>query len=398
MARTPSSPGRAAKVELFLELSVLRYGIDPRTAVWGEPYYPQDAPGRWHAAAALLAEDPTVARDSIHTAVAANDVSLVRGFLARPETIGDREGDGGSGSGNGSQELASAVHPFDGWQPLMRLAYTRLPLPPPQPQPPSPSALPRQRRPAEADGARKAHNTTPPPGKDATEDPHPALAIAKLLLDAGADPSGGALRGDASGFRALTGVVGGGEAGQPAHPRAEALARMLLEHGADPLDGQALYNTSLVHLSHDGGGGSDGSGDDEDEEEDDVFWLEFLWAGCKERYMSDVRRSSSSVVIRAAGDELEAEAEEHVRKRWHDPMADGTLPAPPLAYLLSSAVTQCQPRRVAWLLEHGADANGLVGSGALTVLEVAEREGRGDVVELLVRHGARKRKEAGIKG
>jgi ankyrin repeat protein len=43
----------------------------------------------------------------------------------------------------------------------------------------------------------------------------------------------------------LTGAFGGGEEGpvaQPQHPHAPALARLLLERGADPNDGQTLYN------------------------------------------------------------------------------------------------------------------------------------------------------------
>ena len=43
----------------------------------------------------------------------------------------------------------------------------------------------------------------------------------------------------------LTGVFGEGELGpvrQPRHPHSIALARLLLEAGADPNDGQALYN------------------------------------------------------------------------------------------------------------------------------------------------------------
>ena len=46
-------------------------------------------------------------------------------------------------------------------------------------------------------------------------------------------------------FTALTGVLGGGEQGpvrQPRHPHWRALARLLLDAGADPNDGQALYN------------------------------------------------------------------------------------------------------------------------------------------------------------
>jgi ankyrin repeat protein len=46
-------------------------------------------------------------------------------------------------------------------------------------------------------------------------------------------------------FTVLTGVFGEGELGpvrQPRHPHSLALARLLLEAGADPNDGQALYN------------------------------------------------------------------------------------------------------------------------------------------------------------
>jgi hypothetical protein len=45
---------------------------------------------------------------------------------------------------------------------------------------------------------------------------------------------------------ALTGALGRGEQDQPRHPHAFALARLLLERGADPNDGQALYNNGLA--------------------------------------------------------------------------------------------------------------------------------------------------------
>ena len=45
-------------------------------------------------------------------------------------------------------------------------------------------------------------------------------------------------------FTALTGAFGDGEGGntQPSHPQRDALARLLLDAGADPNDGQTLYN------------------------------------------------------------------------------------------------------------------------------------------------------------
>jgi ankyrin repeat protein len=72
-----------------------------------------------------------------------------------------------------------------------------------------------------------------------------AVAVARLLLDAGADPSAGYLwEGLPSPFTALTGALGRGEGDPPPHPYALALARMLLEAGADANDAQTIYNYS----------------------------------------------------------------------------------------------------------------------------------------------------------
>jgi len=192
----------AQRVELFLEKGVHRYGTDPRTGKWGA--YERDGAARGAMAARILERHPEIARDSIHTAALAHDIDAVRGFLAKDPA------------------LANEPHPFDGWRPLMRAAYARLPLP----------------------AARNA------------------LPIATLLLDAGAEVTGNA-PGDLSGFRALTGVIGEGEGEQSPHPQAVEFARLLIARGADPLDGQALYNTSLG--------------------EDDTFWLELMWNECVKR-------------------------------------------------------------------------------------------------------------------
>lgn len=74
---------RSRIVERLLELSVLRYSIDPKTSEWsdhGGPY-PHDSPGRQSEAAAILAQDHSIAQDSIHTAVLAQDAERVRAFL-----------------------------------------------------------------------------------------------------------------------------------------------------------------------------------------------------------------------------------------------------------------------------------------------------------------------------
>ena len=71
-----------------------------------------------------------------------------------------------------------------------------------------------------------------------------AVAVARLLLEAGADPNAGYLwEGLIPPFTALTGALGGGGP-IPPHPQELALARVLLGAGADANDGQAIYNRS----------------------------------------------------------------------------------------------------------------------------------------------------------
>ncbi|WP_432843433.1 hypothetical protein [Dactylosporangium sp. CA-092794] len=150
-------------------------------------YSGQDGPHRWADARRLLAERPGLTGDDIWAASAAGRVDDVRRLLA---------GDPGLARARGG--------PFR-WRPLCYLAYSRA-----------------------GDGPD-------------------VVAVARLLLEAGADPNEGYLfNGLPYPFTALTGLLGNGEQGparQPRHRQWRPLARLLLDAGADPNDGQALYNT-----------------------------------------------------------------------------------------------------------------------------------------------------------
>lgn len=79
-----------------------------------------------------------------------------------------------------------------------------------------------------------------------------AVETVKVLLARGAGPNAGFLwQGLVPPFTALTGTFGNGENGEPRHPDRFTIARLLLEAGADPNDGQALYNNGIGGENHD---------------------------------------------------------------------------------------------------------------------------------------------------
>ncbi|MGH9231526.1 MAG: ankyrin repeat domain-containing protein [Acidimicrobiales bacterium] len=149
--------------------------------------YGADDPARPQQARALLAEHPELASATIHTAAAVGDLAATQRLLT--DDRGQARSEGG---------------PYR-WEPLLYLAYSRI--------------------------------DSPQPG-------HAPLEVARLLLDAGADPNAGYLWESEYPFTALTGAFGDGESGRntPPHPDALELAQLLLDAGADPNDSQTLYN------------------------------------------------------------------------------------------------------------------------------------------------------------
>jgi ankyrin repeat protein len=158
--------------EEFLRLACLTYGTD--------------YPGRTADADLLLARHPRLPTANVFTMAVTGSADALADVLAEDPGLARAQGG-----------------PF-GWEPLLYLAYGRL-------------------------------NA---PGR--------YVAAAGLLLDHGADPNAGFLwDGLTSPFTVLMGAFGGGERHEPPHPHGLALARLLLEAGADPNDSQTLYNLGL---------------------------------------------------------------------------------------------------------------------------------------------------------
>jgi ankyrin repeat protein len=165
-----------------------------------------------------------------------------------------------------------------------------------------------------------------------------AVKVARLLLDAGADPRSTVRFHDRYRWTAVTGAIGEGESGPvaaPPHPQARALVELLLDAGADPNDSQALYNTHFRR---------------------DNQWLELFLA----------------------------------RGLGADDTANWTADDPTrmLDYLLGQAVKQGFLDRAALLLAHGASPNGRNHYDKRTHLENAHLWGHRELAELLVQHGA----------
>ena len=153
-------------------------------------YTDTDRPTNQERARAMLAAEPSLAGRDIWHAACVGDVAAVRRFL------------------DADSSLANAVGGHFDWPPLLYACYSRLNL-------------------AE----------------------HSTLAVARLLLERGADANAHYMWGGQYRFTALTGAYGEGEQGpvnQPPHADRDALAALLLAAGADANDSQALYNTMFT--------------------------------------------------------------------------------------------------------------------------------------------------------
>ena len=173
------------------------------------------------------------------------------------------------------------------------------------------------------------------------------LTAMQALIDAGADPTfhiDGTKPAEQSTlggwyWTALTGVIGEGENGtvqQSPHPQAKELATMLLDAGASPNDGQGLYNSIFTPGNE---------------------WLELL-----------ISRGLS------ADDRVIPE----------DPEAEKTLD-----YQLARAAKVGLVDRAKFLLENGADPRGADRTyTGKSYVEIAVDNGFGEILDLLVDHGA----------
>ena len=164
-----------------------------------------------YAAMRMLERDPGIAHASFYAAVVCGDLDAVTRALDADPSLAVRASGGADparAGGGGENDLLKRDWGPKGWEPLLYLCFTRLPLP--------------------------AVN-------------HNSVAIAKLLLDKGANPNAYFMAGN-SRYTPLVGVIGEGEEGRPAHSQRDALVRLLLERGADPHDEQVAYNTHFKNV------------------------------------------------------------------------------------------------------------------------------------------------------
>jgi len=300
-ARTLAQEPRAEHLEWFLENAC------PDHHVRGGP----DHVMARHTAMQILSRHPEIAHASLDAAVVCGELEEVNRILAaRPQAASEKSSTAGperDGPGGSGDRFRRDLGP-KGWEPLLYLCFARLPL-------------------------------------AATNDN--AVAIARALLDRGADPNAGFMAGN-SRYTPLVGVIGEGEEGRPPHPQREALTRLLLERGAEPYDSQVIYNIGF---------------------HGNVRWfLELIHEETVKRGRAADWDDPSWPMLDMGGYGSGA--------RWH----------------LEIAVDRNDLALAEWLLAHGASANAAPAPHKRrpqgTLYEEAMRRGFTDMAELLLRHGA----------
>jgi ankyrin repeat protein len=242
------------------------------------------------AAMRLLDRHPEIASADIYTAVVCGNRARVEQLLTEQPSLADRRGG------------------LRNWEPLLYLCYARLPI--------------RSLR-------------------------QESVAIARLLLDRGANPNAYYMAGH-SVYGALVGVAGDGEQDAPPHPARDELYALLLQRGAEPYDDQVLYNTHFRG--------------------DVLWWLKLTW--------------QYSV---AAGRQRD----------WADsdlPIFDMGGYGSGARFLLWLAIRKNNRDLAEWLLERGANPNARPPRAStlpqMSLHRYAVLEGRQDIADLLLRHGA----------
>lgn len=260
----------------------------------------------------LLEQHPWLRTHDLDTAVVCGELDVVRAALARAPhraRVAGEEPTVLRGRAGGANDLYEHLGP-KGWPPLLLLAFTRLPL-------------------------------------SATNDN--ALAIARLLLDAGADPNAFFHAGDSE-YTPMVGAAGEGEEDRPPHPQRDALTQLLLDRGANPYDTQVVYDLGF--------------------RAEYLWWLPMIHAHCLRTGRGDDWRDPRWTMLDMGGYGCGA--------RW----------------FLDHAIALDKTALARWCLEHGASADAppapAPGRPKGSLYEEAMLAGRADIAALLLAHGAPK--------
>ena len=261
-------------------------------------------------AASTLFVSSFVSDFSGNTAIVCGDIDFVRTAIARDPRVAVAPSEGPSAyraMAGGANDLYGNLGP-KGWTPLLHLAFTRLPI--------------------------RASNDN-------------AVEIARLLLDAGADPNAFFHAGD-SHYTPMTGVAGEGEEDRPAHPRRDELTQLFLDYDANPYDIQVVYDLGF--------------------NAEYLWWLPMIYAHAERTGRADDWRDPEWKMLDMGGYGCGA--------RW----------------FLERAIRDGKVDLAAWCLEHGAGPNVPPARDErmlqTSLYEGAIRAGQLEIAELLLRHGA----------